>query len=278
MMIVDTHVHVLSDDRERYRRREGAPGWPALSGEDLIATMDACGIDRAVLVQAYLTYGNDNSYAVDAARAHPERFLSVCVLDQLAGDAPDVLSDLVENHGVRGLRLMARKRPGILNNPQTFPLWERAATLEIPVCVAAELTDIDDALAVIARFPQVPVALEHMWGLELGDPPYERIAPVLAAAQLPNVKLKLTPDNWYAARAGAATPRTFFRLLAGHIEPQRMMWGSNYPARWDTYGTIPERLALMRDDLAVLGDDWNRWFFGDSALTLWPTPGPSDGR
>jgi L-fuconolactonase len=270
-MNVDTHVHVVSDDLARYPKREGSYAWPALTTGELIATMDACGIDRALLVQAYFTYGNDNSYAVDAARAHPERFLSVCVIDQLAGDAPDVLSDLVENHGVRGLRLMGTKRPGLLKNPKTFPLWERAAALKIPVCVAAELPEIPDALETIARFPQVPVALEHMWGVEIGDPPYERIAPVLTAARLPNVKLKLAANNSYAAREGAATPRTFFSLLAEHFAPERMMWGSNYPAHWDKYGKIPERLALMRADLAFLGADWNRWFFGESALTFWPS-------
>jgi predicted TIM-barrel fold metal-dependent hydrolase len=150
-------------------------------------------------------------------------------------------------------------------------LWERAAALKIPVCVAAELPEIPDALETIARFPQVPVALEHMWGVEIGDPPYERIAPVLTAARLPNVKLKLAANNSYAAREGAATPRTFFSLLAEHFAPERMMWGSNYPAHWDKYGKIPERLALMRADLAFLGADWNRWFFGESALTFWPS-------
>jgi len=269
-MIVDTHVHVVSDDLVRYPKREGAYTWPALTTEDLLATMDTCGIDRALLVQAFFTYGNDNSYAVDAALAHPERFLAVCVIDQLADDAPDVLTDLVENKGVRGLRLMGTKRPGILNNPKTFPLWKRAAALGIPVCVAAELPEIPDALDVIGRFPNVPVALEHMWGLELGDPPYQHIRPVLAAARLPNVTLKLAPNNSFAARVGAATPQSFFGLLADNFAPQRMMWGSNYPAHWDKYGKIPERLSIMQEDLAFLGAEWNRWFFGDTALTFWP--------
>lgn len=269
-MIVDTHVHVVTEDVARYPKREGAYGWPQLTGEMLLATMDQLGIDRALLVQAFFTYGNDNRYAVDVARAHPDRFRAVVVLDQLAPQAPDELSDLVENHGVAGLRIMGTKRPGIFTNPQTFALWERAAALRIPVCVAAELPEIPDALEVIRRFPQVPVALEHMWGLELGDPPYERIAAVLEAAALPNVKLKLAPNNTFAAREGKGSPAEFFRLLDDRFGVERMMWGSNYPAHWDKYGAIPERLSAMREDLASFGPAWNAAFFGQTALSYWP--------
>ena len=115
-MIVDTHVHIVSDDRKKYPRSSdgalgagapsvrdmGQPEWPALTVETLIEKMDENGIDRAVLVQTYYTYLYDNTYMIDCALAHRDRFQSVCVIDQLAPGAPDLLSaKLVEEHGVR---------------------------------------------------------------------------------------------------------------------------------------------------------------------------------
>ena len=58
-MIIDAHLHVWSDDYEHYPfadgRTDAAPG----STELLIETMDAAGVDRAVIVQPiYYLYDN----------------------------------------------------------------------------------------------------------------------------------------------------------------------------------------------------------------------------
>jgi L-fuconolactonase len=52
--------------------------------DGLLAQMDAAGIARAVVVQASTVYGNDNSYVVEAVRAHPDRFRGVFSIDVLA--------------------------------------------------------------------------------------------------------------------------------------------------------------------------------------------------
>lgn len=271
-MIVDTHVHVTSDDLKQYPRVKDAYDWPTHSVESLLATMNEVGIDRALLVQPYFTYNFDNSYQADAARAHKRRFLCVCVIDQLAPDAPDVLSDLVTNKGVAGIRFMHGKAgAGVLKDPRSIPTWERAQALGIPICIAARLGEIADARVMIERFPNVKVALEHMWVENIGEPPYRHFEPMFEMVKFPNVYLKITPNNSHAAREGKATPRAFFGNLVERFGAQRIMWGSNYPAHWDKYGTISDRLPLMQRDLAFLGEDDRRWIFGDTALSLWPS-------
>ena len=64
-MIVDSHVHVVSPDRDRYPVQDNPPEWPAVTGGRLVAEMDSEGVARAVLVQSFFTYGFDNSYAID---------------------------------------------------------------------------------------------------------------------------------------------------------------------------------------------------------------------
>jgi predicted TIM-barrel fold metal-dependent hydrolase len=284
-MIVDTHVHVVSDDRKKYPqvsdgahgtsapsvRDIGQPEWPPLTIETLIEKMDGSGIDRALLVQTYFTYHFDNTYMIDCARAHPDRFESVCVIDQLAPGAPDLLTELVEKRGVRGLRMMGARGEKVLGDPRTFPLWARAESLKIPICIGAKIDELPDVVAPIERFTNVKVALEHVWGLDLGDPPYERLKPLWDMARYPHVYLKTAPNNSHAARAGKGTPRQFFGRLVERFGPQRIMWGSNYPAHWHKYGDVKERLAIMEDDFSFLNDEDRRWIFGEAALSLWPS-------
>ena len=283
-MIVDTHVHVVSDDREAYPqvsdgahgasapsvRDIGQPEWPPLTGEELVRLMDQSKIDRALLVQTYFTYHYDNRYMIDCARRWPDRFLSVCVIDQLDPGAPDLLSDLVENHGVRGLRMMGARGPGSLKDPRSFALWARAEELRIPICIGAKVEELPDVRVPLARFTSVPVALEHVWGIALGDPPYDRLRPLWDMAQFPNVMLKTAPNNSHAARKGQATPRDFFGRLVATFGARRIMWGSNYPAHWHRYGSMAERLAIMQDDFSFLGAEDRNWIFGEAALSMWP--------
>jgi predicted TIM-barrel fold metal-dependent hydrolase len=284
-MIVDTHVHVVSDDRKRYPQVAdgahgasapsvadiGQPEWPPLTIESLIAMMDGCGIDRALLVQTYFTYHFDNRYMIDCAHAHPGRFESVCVIDQLAPGAADLLSELVTQQNVRGLRMMGARGDHALRDQRSFPLWERAAELGIPICIGAKLNELADARVPIERFTGTKVALEHVWGTDIGDAPYERLQPLFDLAQYPHVYLKTAPNNSHAARKGNGTPRQFFGELIERFSAKRIMWGSNYPAHWNNYGDLKERLAIMEEDFAFLGAEERRWIFGETALSLWPT-------
>ena len=121
-------MRVSAEDIAKYPRRGQGPAeqakWPNFSGEALIKAMNENGIDRALVVQAYHTYKFNNAYAIDVALKYPDRMQSVVVIDQTLPDAPDLISDLAENKGVRGVRLM-RVRKNIYGDPQTFPLWER---------------------------------------------------------------------------------------------------------------------------------------------------------
>jgi len=277
-------VHVVSDDRKNYPQvSDGAQGagaptvrelgqveWPALTAETLLRKMDETGIDRALLVQTYFTYHFDNRYMIDCALAHPDRFQSVCVIDQLAPEAPDLLTELVEKRGVRGLRMMGARGKNVLGDARTFPLWERAAALGIPICIGAKIDELPDVVAPIARFTSVKVALEHVWGLELGDPPYDNLKVLWDLARYPHVYLKTAPNNSHAARKGKGSPRQFFGQLVERFGAQRIMWGSNYPAHWHRYGGMKERLAIMQADFAFLGADDRNWIFGEAALSLWP--------
>jgi predicted TIM-barrel fold metal-dependent hydrolase len=276
--MIDTHVHVVAPDRDRYPVRENPPAWPAVTGDALAASMDAQGVTRALLVQSFFTYGFDNSYAIDCAVADPGRYQVVCVIDQTAPDAPEVLTRLVRDQGVRGVRLMPKGMPdGVLWDPRTFGVWERAGELGVPLTVAAEIQHLLEMPQVVERFPDVTACFEHMWDAGIGAPPFTQLEPLVALARFPNVWLKLAPNNCFAAREAGIPPRALFEHLIGHFGIERLMFGSNYPAHPAKFGDYAARVSIMREDLSYLSENEQAAFFGGNAARAWPV-NPADAE
>jgi len=270
-VIVDTHVHVISDDQRKYPRRADTAKWVTdTSGEMLLSLNHEAGIDKTVLVQGYGAYEYDNSYAADCARAHPDRFVCVVIVDQRQRDAAERLDYWVKERGARGLRLVTTTEPEtFLDDPQTFPVWQRAAALGIPICIMTRFHQVGRLQAVLERFPNMPVALDHLGAPRLSDgPPYEGLQPLFDLARYPNVYLKFSTETMYAARRGKSNPRDFFGRILDRFGASRLMWGSNFPATHDR--PLKEQLALAREELSFVPIEQQRWLFGETALSLWP--------
>jgi L-fuconolactonase len=276
-MIIDTHVHIVAPDQQRYPRKL-APDNSAwvidMSGDTMLQLMGEAGIDRAMLVQAHSAYEYDNNYVADVATMYPENLVSVCIVDPARADAPEQLTYWVKERGVRGLRLFpaAEREPQWLDDPRTFPLWQCAADLAIPVCVCLRFRQLARLRTVIERYPQVRVALDHLGAPRLEDgPPYEHAAPLFDLVKLPNVYLKFSSVNLYAAARGKSTPDEFFSRLLGVFGTHRVMWGSNFPNTNDR--SLKDQLALALEQLSFVPEAERRWLFADTARSLWPALG-----
>jgi predicted TIM-barrel fold metal-dependent hydrolase len=275
-MIIDTHVHIVAPDRAHYPRKldPGNSAWVIdMPGETMLELMREAGIGRAMLVQAYSAYEFDNNYVADVATMYPDRFASVCIVDPTRPDAGEQLEYWVKNRGVRGLRLFpaAERDPHWLDDPRSFPLWKRAAALDVPVCVCLRFRQLSRLRPVIERHPEVRVALDHLGVPRLADgPPYEAAAPLFDLARLQNVYLKFSSINLYSAAEGKSTPREFFARLLDAFGAPRMMWGSNFPNTYDR--ALKEQLALALDELSFLPTADRQWLFADTAKSLWAMP------
>jgi predicted TIM-barrel fold metal-dependent hydrolase len=226
------------------------------------------------MVQAFFTYGYDNSYVAKAVSEHSDRLVGISVLDPLAAESPDLLSDLVENHGIRGIRLMndRGRTPVCIDDPKTFGLWERAGSLNVPLSIAALLTDAPAIRTPLERFPQVRASLDHIWGLDFTSGSFDQlVAPILELAEFPNFQLKIAPTNTFAAREAGLDPVELYRLLVGSLGSERLIWGSNYPVRWGKQGTLKERLEAEQAIWSFLPSAKRANVFGDNAARLWPS-------
>jgi L-fuconolactonase len=273
-MIVDTHVHVIAEDQGKYPRTPAAAHteWVRDTPAEMLLELNrAAGIDRTVLVQAYGAYAYDNAYAADCAMRYPREFAGVCIVDPLVPDAPEQLTYWVTQRGMRGLRIFTRTEPEStwLDDPVTFPLWGRAQSLRVPVCVITAFEQVPRLRVALERFPDVPVALDHLGLPRLDDgPPYEAAKPLFDLARFTNLYLKFSTVSMYAARKGKSNIRDFFGRLLDRFGPRRLMWGSNFPATHDR--SLKAQLELALDALSFVTEDDRRWLFGETALTLWP--------
>jgi L-fuconolactonase len=278
-MIADIHPHVISTDLGRHPLTPlgGVQStWSRdrpVPFQKLISEMDRAGIDKAAIVQASTAYGHDNSYVAEAIAAHPGRFTGVFSVDVLADDAVERMGYWL-SRGFGGMRLFTTgsTMPGQatwFDDPRSFPAWTVAGEAGIPVCMQMTSEGFAALRALMHKFPNVRIILDHCARPHLIDgPPFAADAGLFGFADNPNVFLKVTPLNFAPPSWGKATPEGFLGKLLAAFGAARLVFGSNFPA---TEGTLTEILAKARDAFSFAGDEERSWIFGRTAERLYPT-------
>jgi L-fuconolactonase len=276
--IFDIHPHVISPDLVKYPR---APiggtqsDWSRDHPVDcagLIAAQDAAGVSKAAIVQASTCYGHDCSYAADSVAAHPERFTGVFSCDILQADAPEIMAQWMAK-GMTGMRVFTTgsTMPGQqdwLDDERTFPAWAMAAERGLPVALQMTAKGIPQVVNLLKRFTGLRVVLDHMARPGQADgPPYKDDDRLWSLAPFEGVFLKVTERNFVGASKGKATPETFFGKAVSEFGPQRMAWGSNFPA---SERSLDELVKLAVDTLAFLPERDRAWIFSGTAKVLYP--------
>lgn len=276
--IIDIHPHVISPDETRYPR---APLGGILSDwardrpvtpDQMIAAMDEAGVARAALVQASTCYGFDNSLVVDAVAAYPDRFAGVFSVDVLSADAPEKIRYWVSK-GMSCLRLFTTgstmpQQAGWLDDPRTFPAWECAQTLRIPVCVQMHMQAIPQLRTLLARFPEATIILDHLASPSAKDgAPYAAAQPLFDLAQFRNVYLKATIRNVRMIAEGGGPFEPYFRKVVDVFGSARIAWGSNFPT---SDASLARIVAESLSAMAFLSEDEQEQIFRRTAERLYP--------
>jgi L-fuconolactonase len=275
---IDIHPHIIATDHKRYplaplggHQSDWSRTRP-VSYEQMIAAMDASGVDKAALVQASTCYGHDNSYVADAVAACPSRFTGVFSVDVLAPDAPEKMR-FWRHKGLTGLRLFTigstmTTQADWIDDPRAYPAWKAAGDLDLPICMQMSPSALPQLVAMVKRFPGVKVILDHLARPVLDDgPPYAAAASLFDLAKYPSIHLKVTPRTFTECRRGKATPETLFKKLADEFGAARIAWGSNYPS---SEGPLSDLLAVARTSVASLPQADQDWIFAKTAQSLYP--------
>src|SRR5215831_4943041 len=127
MLIIDAQVHAYE------RNRPGRP-WHAVltgprevTGDQMVAAMDAVGVDSAILVSPFTIYRYDASYALEVHERHSARFALVKPVDPANPSVAEVIADWKRTPGAVGVRMLL-VRGGYTEDPAdraSIACWRR---------------------------------------------------------------------------------------------------------------------------------------------------------
>src|SRR5690348_10391326 len=105
MLTNDAHVHAYE------RNHPGRPwlgvlrGPAEVTGDDMVAAMDAVGVDGALLVSPHSMYRYDASYALEVYAKQPGRFGLIKPVDPSNPGVADVIAAWAATKGTVGVRI-----------------------------------------------------------------------------------------------------------------------------------------------------------------------------
>ena len=281
-MIVDTHVHVWEIDPPRYPIGPTAPGWSSLpdepgTAEELLADMDANGVEWSVLVQtSWSTW--DNGYIADSAAKYPNRFVGHGLIDPLDPNNAQVARYWMKERGLAGFRFhpMYYADQKVLLRPENGPLWEELSALDAVVQFHTRANDADQIAAIATRYPRMRLIIDHMGYPNVDEPP-AAFAPIVELARFDNVVFKLSDVK---GRSKEDFPyrdvHPFIKMLLDAFGAQRTVWGTGYPGHHRTkhkWLPLDEEIRLIREGLPFVSARDAEAILGDTAVALWRLPG-----
>jgi L-fuconolactonase len=237
MLTIDAQIHAYERDHPGRPWAGVLHGPPQVTGDDMVAAMDAVGVDGAVLVSPFSMYRYDASYALEVYAAHPGRFGLVKPVDPADPAVADTIADWAATEGTIAIRLMIN-RDGVSTDaadPGLNRVLAAAAQHALPVNLMCT-GRLEQARLLAARNPGTMLVIDH-----LGLPqPHEPPAPAQPFADLPKLLSLAAHDNVTVKISGACT-------LSHEAFPYRDIW--------DQLGRI---FDAFRFDRCMWGTDWTR--------------------
>ncbi len=231
-MIVDAHVHLMTDSTGWYAYKKSAGGsdarlWDAGATVHLL---DDSGIDQCWLFTLSGLYGfNDyraaNDQVMEAAKQYPDRFIPFCTAfpNQDAEAAAAEIRRCLDQ-GCKGVKFHPWLQSFPANSSYLYPTLELCADRRIPVLFHTGTPPYSQPFQVMEqarRFPAVPFVIGHFGKIMFLDA-------VRSAELCPNV---------YLETSGAQVADLQFALE--HIGAERILFGTDLPiggapsAKWN---------------------------------------------
>ena len=244
MPTIEWNKHIFHPDAERYPFHERAayrPQVPADPADPLAAymdTMDAEGIDKAVLVHPE-PYGEDHRLVLECLQREPERFLGTSLFYPNDADVPQRLADLVAREPrIVSTRFHAHR--GKNQYLESFAdagvraLWQRAVELGLIIELHIGPDFAAQVAEVLRDLPDTVALIDHLAEPQMGDA--AEYADVLDLARFDNVYMKLSGLSHFTKDGPLhESARPFTRRVISEFGPQRMVWGSGTPRVVDAH-------------------------------------------
>jgi len=222
MRLIDSQIHLWTDQAAASKMLQ-----QALSAEEILTEMDACGVSRTYLVPGHSAA---NDLCVQAAKKWPDRFKALALLSLDKQVSRDVVGQWQQS-GFIGARLTfpPYREVSWLDDGTADWFWPLANELALPVMMwapkrAATMGELAQ------RYPRIRFIVDHinLFVMDKGEAVEREISSVLPLARLPNVAVKVSS---LPAHSSEPFPS---RDMHGHIErviaafgADRAMWGTD---------------------------------------------------
>jgi len=280
-VIIDFHAHVvppaIKERRTDYLGRDACfsllysqPKAKLATAEEMIASMDECGIDKSVVLNlgwvSHELCVETNDYILEAVARCPQRLIGFCVVQPLAGDKAIMELERCAKNGARGIGEMRPDVQGfdLRDNAVVKPVIESAIEHDLIFLIHASEPVGHDYLGkgnitpgtiypFISDFPKLKLVCAH-WG---GGLPFYALMPEVAEA---------FANTFFDT---AATPFLYqpqiFKHVADIVGSEKILFGSDYPL-------LSPRRILDQLELVHLGEEDRAKILGANAQRLLSIP------
>src|SRR2546426_2326445 len=243
-MLIDFHTHIfppyICDHRERYCARDpwfnelySDPRASMATAEDLIAEMDASGVDISVAFSFGWTdvglIEETNSYVIDAMRRYPKRIYGMAVLQPTIGVRAVRELERCAQAGMIGLGELMPHGQGYKLSDITLLAPVMEVVRQYQLLVLSHCSEpvghayagkgdvsLQDIVTFLTAFPDVRFVAAH-WG---GGLPFYALMPEIQ---------RITANVWYDTAATVYLYRqNIFPVVANLVGADRILFASDY--------------------------------------------------
>ena len=236
MLTIDAQVHAYERDHPGRPWHGVLEGPPEVTGDDMVAAMDAVGVDGAILVSVFTMYRYDDSYALAVLAKHPRRFGLVKPVNTADPGVAEIIADWAAKDGTVGIRIMLMQDASDdAADPGIRTVLESAARHGLPVNLSCS-GRLAQVGALAAKYPDTRLVVDHLGILQPRNPP----VPENPFADLPKLVGLAQYDNVAVKISGACT------LSHEHFP---------YADIWDPLARIIDAFGF---ECCMRGTDWTR--------------------
>lgn len=212
-MIIDDHVHV--------HEWSFRPDEDAYHIDYLIAQLDACGVDMAIIEDSLAYVGRDQEYSNDETRkaveAHPDRLIGFANIKPQLGEKRSraEIDRTIGEWGFRGIKLHPAVDQYPANCARTVdPVVRAAIEFDVPIWIHTGHQPYATPIQVgelAERFPDAKIIVGHMGH----DMYYDAI---MTGRRYPSLYFDISQQG-----------RHSFRAACEGLDPERLIFGSDAP-------------------------------------------------
>lgn len=233
---IDSQVHAYERNSPERPWQGFLDGPDEVTGDDMVAAMDAVGVDGALLVSPYSMYRFDPSYALEVYAKHPGKFGLIRPFDPESETIDEDMAQWTSTPGVVGARIMLTYGDyDDGTHPGLNAITAAAGRAGVPVNIMS--TGKMHVVGELARRnPNTQLVIDHVGMAQPRHPP----APPEPWADLSSVAAMAEFDNIAIKISGACT-------MAHEPFP--------YPDIWKPLGELFNAFGFER---CLWGTDWTR--------------------